>query len=579
MTAPLPPIQPGGFPATDAVPTTNQSGDGVDQFSPVLSRARELDQHRSGPRPSPAGDRNGPNRDRLDPRDRNDRWSTPRDDHRRAVADERSSHDRRVDHRDRDGSASARSERGEPERTNAGDRRQPASSDTDRGRPTDERDDTARPERTAGEATRPNPDDGETTSPDGADGLDGSETPEVSPDRVDAGHLVEHSLTATGGGTDGTAVESVAAVQSAGTDHPTATADDAEAATQPSAAGHGSDAHPPATGTSDAADAELEGGSPAELQDGHATALGTHDALARTGEPPTVDAAAGLVTDPSAPDGSSTTTSDDGAAVGVAGSGHDTADGQATAPATPPGDRSVGAAATSAATDPPGQQAPVPIGADSPAGPLVDPPAGLPAPTASATTPSSSFDAGVGGLGVESTAAATGTDTSAMRLERATDPSGSAATAPLTDGDTDEVWAQVQRALHRVRSGPDGTELRLRLHPAELGELLIQVRAQGEQLSVRLVTSSTAAQQTLLSDQQRLAAELADAGFADGTVDIGQWGGSAGGDGRPDHDDPSRGESSAQQQLAGSASGDRERAASAGGPSQRRHAGLVDLTL
>ena len=138
--------------------------------------------------------------------------------------------------------------------------------------------------------------------------------------------------------------------------------------------------------------------------------------------------------------------------------------------------------------------------------------------------------------GVDNTAAIDGlttapTDGLTARIEVAAG-SVESHTEALDGEAADELWGQVQRALNRIRTGPEGTELRLRLHPAELGELLIQVRAQGEQLSVRLVTSSAAAHQTLLADQQRLAEELSEAGFTDGSVDIGEWGAGTSRDGR-----------------------------------------------
>ncbi len=155
------------------------------------------------------------------------------------------------------------------------------------------------------------------------------------------------------------------------------------------------------------------------------------------------------------------------------------------------------------------------------------------------------------------------------------------ATAGLGDDQADELWAQVQRALHRVRTGPDGTELRLRLHPAELGELLVQVRAQGEHLSVRLVASSAAAHQALVADQQRLAEELAEAGFADGSVDVGEWGaGAFGGDRPPGRHGATPPRSPAVSSAAGwpAASADDRSTIDPSRPGRRR-AGLVDLVL
>ncbi len=83
------------------------------------------------------------------------------------------------------------------------------------------------------------------------------------------------------------------------------------------------------------------------------------------------------------------------------------------------------------------------------------------------------------------------------------------------------LWDDVRLAFDRIRSSADGQEVRIRLRPAELGELVVQVRTNGDQVSVRLTASSAAAHQTLLDDRLRLATELAKAGFDEGSVDIG----------------------------------------------------------
>ena len=185
----------------------------------------------------------------------------------------------------------------------------------------------------------------------------------------------------------------------------------------------------------------------------------------------------------------------------------------------------------------------------------------------------------------EGSSTTVGADQLAPRVEGRGEPITAAASAASADNpaDTaaDELWAQVQRALHRVRTGPDGAELRLRLHPAELGELLVQVRTQGDQLAVRLVASSTAAQQTLLADQQRLAAELAEAGFAEGSVDIGQSGTGTFGDNRPSGRDESTSSdpSDARSPSIPGASVGPDQALVDANRNGRRHTGLVDLTL
>jgi flagellar hook-length control protein FliK len=109
-------------------------------------------------------------------------------------------------------------------------------------------------------------------------------------------------------------------------------------------------------------------------------------------------------------------------------------------------------------------------------------------------------------------------------------------TAALTDDAAEELWGQVSRALHRVRPTADGNEVRLRLRPAELGELLVNVQANDDGVSVRLVTTSNTAQQTLAADSARLKNELHLAGFGETSVDVSQQD-----DGRQDNGQPRQG--------------------------------------
>lgn len=99
-----------------------------------------------------------------------------------------------------------------------------------------------------------------------------------------------------------------------------------------------------------------------------------------------------------------------------------------------------------------------------------------------------------------------------------------APTAGPLDATTGNLWEDVRIAFDRVRTSGEGQEVRMRLRPAELGELVVQIRTQGDHVAVKLITSSAAAQQTLVDDRLRLAAELARAGFDEGSVDIGQQG-------------------------------------------------------
>jgi flagellar hook-length control protein FliK len=98
----------------------------------------------------------------------------------------------------------------------------------------------------------------------------------------------------------------------------------------------------------------------------------------------------------------------------------------------------------------------------------------------------------------------------------------STATTLLGDDVEAQLWDQVQQALGRVRASENGQELRMRLRPADLGELLIQVHTRGDHVSVRLATTNDGARQALLDDQARLAEELANAGFQGASVDVRQ---------------------------------------------------------
>ncbi len=90
----------------------------------------------------------------------------------------------------------------------------------------------------------------------------------------------------------------------------------------------------------------------------------------------------------------------------------------------------------------------------------------------------------------------------------------------LTDEAAEQLWAQVARALHRVRQSSDGNEVRLRLRPAELGELLVNVHTNDDGLTVRIVTTNNAATQLLDADAARLRNELRNAGLGDANVDV-----------------------------------------------------------
>lgn len=128
-----------------------------------------------------------------------------------------------------------------------------------------------------------------------------------------------------------------------------------------------------------------------------------------------------------------------------------------------------------------------------------------------------------------------------------------AGASALPAGAEANLWEDVRGAFDRIRSTGDGQEVRIRLRPAELGELIVQVRTQGDHVAVRLVASSAAAQQTLVDDRLRLAAELARAGFDEGSVDIGQQ--NTGDSGRQDRPSEGGEGSDAQRQTIGTANG------------------------
>lgn len=138
---------------------------------------------------------------------------------------------------------------------------------------------------------------------------------------------------------------------------------------------------------------------------------------------------------------------------------------------------------------------------------------------------------------------------------KATPSNATQTTGPMQTAEAN-LWEDVRSAFDRIRSTGDGQEVRIRLRPAELGELLVQIRTKGDHVAVRLVASSAAAQQTLVDDRLRLAAELARAGFEEGSVDISQQdAGDAGGRGRQNSDGSDTDRSGRSIGTAGGASG------------------------
>jgi flagellar hook-length control protein FliK len=103
-------------------------------------------------------------------------------------------------------------------------------------------------------------------------------------------------------------------------------------------------------------------------------------------------------------------------------------------------------------------------------------------------------------------------------------------TAPSAPPGLAEPWVQVHEALGSLRHLADGTEqIRVRLHPDELGEVLVEVTARNGELRIQLVTETAAARNRLGADLDRLADQLARSGFSTASLDV-----STGGrDGRP----------------------------------------------
>ncbi len=111
-----------------------------------------------------------------------------------------------------------------------------------------------------------------------------------------------------------------------------------------------------------------------------------------------------------------------------------------------------------------------------------------------------------------------------------------------------EVWEQVQKAVSLVRqNGPGRHEVSLVLRPDDLGSVAIELTQRGDDVTVRIVTQTAAAQDRL--DRGRLLAELQSAGIDPSAVDIshrdtagsGGGGGDGEADGRSAHSSPGAG--------------------------------------
>ncbi len=93
-----------------------------------------------------------------------------------------------------------------------------------------------------------------------------------------------------------------------------------------------------------------------------------------------------------------------------------------------------------------------------------------------------------------------------------------AVTPPIVEFDG-EVWEQVKQAVGLVRQRGDGRhEVSVVLRPGELGAVTVELIQRGDEVAVRIVTQTSAAQERL--DQARLLADLASAGLGRADVDI-----------------------------------------------------------
>ncbi len=124
-------------------------------------------------------------------------------------------------------------------------------------------------------------------------------------------------------------------------------------------------------------------------------------------------------------------------------------------------------------------------------------------------------------------------------VRRADPPPAAAPTATPAVVEFDgEVWEQVKQAVGLVRQRGDGRhEVSVVLRPGDLGSVTVELIQRGDEVAVRIVTQTTAAQERL--DQARLLADLASAGLGRAEVDIShrETGGQTG---ERQPDDPSR---------------------------------------
>lgn len=100
-------------------------------------------------------------------------------------------------------------------------------------------------------------------------------------------------------------------------------------------------------------------------------------------------------------------------------------------------------------------------------------------------------------------------------------PTVTTSTVPASPTDA-EPWQQVHHALGSLRSFSDGSEqIRVRLHPEELGEVLVEVTALRGELRINLVTETPAARERLNAELGQLASKLAESGLQASSLDVG----------------------------------------------------------
>ena len=100
------------------------------------------------------------------------------------------------------------------------------------------------------------------------------------------------------------------------------------------------------------------------------------------------------------------------------------------------------------------------------------------------------------------------------------EPSHSSSNIDVSRADRIRLIQRVARSFSRL--GPEGGTVQLRLHPAELGTLSLQVRMEGRTLHARLTAQTEAAKEVLIDSLPQLRLRLSEQGFelSSFTVDV-----------------------------------------------------------